>query len=342
MFDFPNMPQRPRSADYPGYSGNDQPGQRLYRTIDGNPIQPDSRIVGRGTAGGRDLALDPAGYDAIAQASTGRPIETVSSLQWPNGQFAVTYRNADGTPRLIEIADDVAAASIDYLRAHENGHALDFFTAPSGREIPSLDVEKQLRRIYNDGNNTDRSMVGREAFIGYSKPPPVGIVSPETRGYLPGHVEAELWAEAARAYLSNPNYIKSVAPEVAAILREAVNNHPVLSRALTLNVGGIPIPLAPLPDTLQQVRLPGGASVAPLSDLMIQAMRTNAPPPAVRPPLGPEWAGEYHATYQDASTPEFAARVAREAQQHAERIEAKRIETERRWWEQAYAEGRAV
>lgn len=48
-------------------------------------------------------------------------------------------------------------------------------------------------------------------------------------------------AEAIRVYLINPNYIKSIAPELAERIRRAVNTHPDLSKHIQFNQG------APLP-----------------------------------------------------------------------------------------------
>jgi hypothetical protein len=61
-------------------------------------------------------------------------------------------------------------------------------------------------------------------------------------------------AEAIRAYLADPNYIKTVAPKTAAAIREAVNSNPRLSKILQFNTiaglaakngidsGSLPIP----------------------------------------------------------------------------------------------------
>jgi hypothetical protein len=41
--------------------------------------------------------------------------------------------------------------------------------------------------------------------------------------------------EAIRAYLADPNYLKTVAPKTAARIREAVNTHPTLSKIIQFN-----------------------------------------------------------------------------------------------------------
>lgn len=42
-------------------------------------------------------------------------------------------------------------------------------------------------------------------------------------------------AEAIRAYLVDPNYIKTVAPDLAAAIRDAVNSDPTLAPVIQFN-----------------------------------------------------------------------------------------------------------
>jgi len=49
---------------------------------------------------------------------------------------------------------------------------------------------------------------------------------------------AELWAEAIRAYKQDPNYMKTVAPNAAALIREHWNSNPTLRRILHFNSVG--------------------------------------------------------------------------------------------------------
>lgn len=65
---------------------------------------------------------------------------------------------------------------------------------------------------------------------------------PRDLGYPALEEPKELWAEAIRAYMADPNYIKSVAPKTAAAIREAVNANPRLSSHIQFNTrGGAPI-----------------------------------------------------------------------------------------------------
>jgi hypothetical protein len=48
-------------------------------------------------------------------------------------------------------------------------------------------------------------------------------------------------AEAIRAYMADPNYLKTVAPKTAAIIRAAVNSHPTLSKIIQFNAIAAPV-----------------------------------------------------------------------------------------------------
>ena len=58
---------------------------------------------------------------------------------------------------------------------------------------------------------------------------------PKDKGYSKPRVPFELVAEAIRAYLTNPNYFKTVAPNAAAAIRAMVNSHPELSKWIQFN-----------------------------------------------------------------------------------------------------------
>jgi len=61
----------------------------------------------------------------------------------------------------------------------------------------------------------------------------------------------EYMAEAIRAYMADPNYIKTVAPQTAARIRQYVNSEPRLNHVIQFNSGVSPLP-------------PAGTSLAPV------------------------------------------------------------------------------
>ena len=100
--------------------------------------------------------------------------------------------------------------------AHEFGHVIDELTL----DIDAAGIKKELRRVYSDLNKPYRS---GKAF------------GPEHGGYRGDDVDRELVAESIRAYLQDPNYIKTAAPKTAARLRAMVNADPRVNKTIQLN-----------------------------------------------------------------------------------------------------------
>jgi hypothetical protein len=87
--------------------------------------------------------------------------------------------------------------------------------------IPTKRLDKELRGLYNTLNT------GQERTR--------HLMGPEHAGYPAEEVPGELIAEAIRAYLQNPNYLKTAAPKTAAAIRKAVNGNPELNRWIQFN-----------------------------------------------------------------------------------------------------------
>jgi hypothetical protein len=124
--------------------------------------------------------------------------------------------------------------------AHETSHAIEHAIVGDDnwlrlRGLNPAAHEGDLRRICNDLHNPDRSQVGAKAYNGPNQPLPPNIVSPETDGYVGHDIGRELFATAFRAYMRAPNYIKSVAPDLAAAIRATVNEDPTLSKIIQFN-----------------------------------------------------------------------------------------------------------
>lgn len=92
----------------------------------------------------------------------------------------------------------------------------------------------ELRAVYNSLNNPNRTLDKSDAAA-WSKP-----FRPESLRYEGADVPRELMAEAIRAYMTDPNYLKTVAPKTAAAIRKAVNTDPRLSPTIQFNTGGLP------------------------------------------------------------------------------------------------------
>ena len=158
--------------------------------------------------------------------------------------------SGDGWLRYIQIDKDLDAQSAIRVLAHEVGHAIADRTGSVVRyekgvpvRVPPMDgLDKQLRVIYNDLNNPvlaqrRANAGGKDVDISTSRN--LRSYGPEERGYPKKEVADELWAEAIRAYMADPNYLKTVAPDVAAAIRKAVNANPSVKKIIQFNgIGG--------------------------------------------------------------------------------------------------------
>lgn len=236
MYKPPAMPQRDFRADYPTAERFADAAGRLTRDIEGNPLNA-RWIVGRRLVGGEEKAFPTPKLDALAEALTGRGPESVSRsdpghpLQGDDGGLAAQFA-PDGRfegQYGIFLADDLSKDAYLQTLGHEIGHSVDLHTAPpetradlnAGRFGTRPDdpyIEEQLYRVCRDMNAP-----GAEHF------------GPTDAGYTREQAPAELWAEAPRAYLTDPNYMKTVAPDAARVIRETWNSHPEFSRVLQFN-----------------------------------------------------------------------------------------------------------
>jgi hypothetical protein len=130
------------------------------------------------------------------------------------------------------------------ILAHMLGHILDYKAGQtsaihSNENIPGIpqdDLADELRYVYNDCNN---------AILNDARKLDPGLqphddteyqgFGPEQRACHGANARAELMAEAIRVYLQNPNYLKTVAPNVAARIRAAVNTNRNLNRIIQFN-----------------------------------------------------------------------------------------------------------
>ncbi len=142
----------------------------------------------------------------------------------------------------LEEFDERSAHSI---MAHMTGHILDYragtlrHDAVSGQAVKAIDQENidgELRYVYNDLNNISLNEArSTDPNVAPADKPEYSGFGPEQKGCLGADARAELMAESIRAYLQNPNYLKTVAPNVAARIRAAVNPHPELKYVIQFN-----------------------------------------------------------------------------------------------------------
>ena len=127
--------------------------------------------------------------------------------------------------RRIFIDRSLLAHEAGRVLPHEIGHAISDMAGsiPVDRRIA-----REIRGVYNTLNNPQRWQAS-------PKLSPALRYGPEQAGYPARDVDQELIAEAIRAYMADPNYLKSVAPKVAARIREYANPNPLTNRAIQFN-----------------------------------------------------------------------------------------------------------
>lgn len=235
MYNPPAKPLWPFEMDYPkGAPG--EPGSRLAVDVDGQPLTA-RYIAGRRVVGGPDEAFTLAELDAITQAAIGQLPEAVAQGALPRNAIGV-YRKVprpEGLRREIGVLKTLPSDTRGKAVAHEVGHMIDDLTGDYLRldqgiavnGIPQNGIKKELYQVYHDLNDPS----SRRGEI----TPRRLQTRPEDFGYRGNDIEPEYMAEALRAYLTDPNYMKTMAPGTAARLREYVRNSPQLSTILQLN-----------------------------------------------------------------------------------------------------------
>jgi hypothetical protein len=134
------------------------------------------------------------------------------------------------------------------VAAHELSHGINDLAGefvglnkPNMIPVPKGAVG-ELKAVYNDLNNS--YLAKARAQNPDVDPTKVywgtGVTPENTFGYTKTAAPAEYMAEVVRAYLANPDYLKTVAPKTAAAVREAVNSHLSLSKIIQFNtIGGL-------------------------------------------------------------------------------------------------------
>jgi len=216
-----SLPPRPFHDDYPGFVGRDDSVQ-LQTSIEGRKLDAPF-VAGRRVFGGRDEGIVGR---AVKEAAS-RLVDQVVSVPGRDlgrdlGRFSRSH-DADGTARYgIAIRRDLPKLDVPQVLAHELGHAIDQMAGV----IPSTGLTRELEQVYSD-LATGRHGRARNRTL------------PRHLGYSAEESPRELMAEAIRAYMVDPNYLKTVAPKAARRIREHVNAHPRLSKVIQFNSFGL-------------------------------------------------------------------------------------------------------
>lgn len=221
---YPPIPRPPRkfSLDYSKEALFDATGNlrkdvvddagNLLKDIEGRPLTA-KYVVGRRRLGEKDRGLSTDDIYSILGKDLNAVIYPVHPKDLIRGNIAETEMHK---PPHVRFWADLPTDQIDTTMAHELGHILEEL----GGRIESNGLEDELNLLYSELNT------------GRSGPP---LYLPEMKGYSAYMAPREKGAEAFRAYGTDPNMIKTVAPKTAAKAREIVNSDPFLSKILQLN-----------------------------------------------------------------------------------------------------------
>ena len=221
IFDPKPTAQRPFNADYPqGAAGPD--GSRLTFDIDGRPITA-QYVAGRRVGGGVDEAIPRGDSLRIADLlgiRRGAVPRSGPDLKGDAGRYI------GGPDRRIFVDQSLQGDQAARVFEHELGHGIDDLVfgvlGPGGSRIPTKGLSKELSRVYEDLNTAGWFKPGRG-------------MTPKGQGYAASQTDSELMAEAVRAYMRDPNYLKTIAPNTAARIREYVNANQNLNKTIQFN-----------------------------------------------------------------------------------------------------------
>lgn len=232
LYNPPDKTPRAFADDYRNGAVTDEAG-RIKFGIDGHPLTAPF-IAGRssaGVGGGVDEAIPAAQFNALAEAITGRQPEAVASrlLRGDAGQMKkYPLPDGSGTGYQIYVDKTLKPGAVPRIIAHEISHAIDEIAG----QIPVDGLTREISPIYNLlATGQDRAKK---------------LTLPQHLGYGGENIPRELMAEAIRAYMTNPNYLKEVAPRTATRIREYVNANPRLKSVIQFNsaAGAIGLGLA--------------------------------------------------------------------------------------------------
>jgi hypothetical protein len=227
IYDPPEIPQRPFEADYKdGAKGKFDEHGNLTHDMEGRELRAPF-VVGRRVVGGEDQAFSPAQLDPLAEGLTGKASETLPSREIGGDAGRVTTRTDRRSGRSdydISLSRDNTPTQAPRVLAHEVAHVIDLIAG----KIDQTDIKNDLQRIYHNLNDGSWRRLKDDT-------PRRLQTTPESNGYSREKAPRELMAEAIRAYLANPNYIKEIAPKVAERIRKAWNEHPEGSKVVQFN-----------------------------------------------------------------------------------------------------------
>ena len=261
--DPPAVPPRPIELDYPNGVVSDAEGQylekekgRILLDMEGRPLYA-KFIAGHRNTNVPERGLTPKEVEQVATGLTRGHVYDVNPKDLPPGvgsQIVGLNDPRTGARNAYAIAMDRTLSSEQRAKvlAHETGHGVDDFAHHNPRDmlwdvargIKTKGLEGELKRVYSD----------MQLVKGLDR------VHPKDFDYPRDDWMPEMVAEAIRAYMASPSYMKTFAPKTAAAIREAVNSNSRLSQLIQFNAlaGGAAFGLGEMQNQTAQDQSSGG------------------------------------------------------------------------------------
>ncbi|ABQ70791.1 hypothetical protein Swit_4453 [Rhizorhabdus wittichii RW1] len=215
IYDPPVKKPRDFALDYPKGAGADVTG-RLRYTIEGEPLGQ-GQVAGRQKIGAADKPIGHEGILSLGTRLTREGVSRVPTEALGGGSGITEIEKYSRAPYAIKISDSLSKKEEKRVLGHEVGHVIHTVAG----EFPVDGLGDELGHIFST------LATGREnASV---------LTTPRNFGYPEDEWADEYMAEAIRAYMTNPNYMKTVAPKTAARIRQHVNSHPKLKDVIQFN-----------------------------------------------------------------------------------------------------------
>ncbi len=242
--DPPILPQRPFSDDYPNGAVADRAG-KLLEDMEGRKLTA-KFVAGRRFEGQPDVALNHGDIAQVAEGLMKRKHQLVPRNQMGGslGMFDSEDMADGGWKFRIRVADDLHPRDVTRVLAHETGHLIDYLA----NTIPTRGLEHELGPLYDSLIKNKKSTGERWR--------------PQDFRYSDEQAPFEYMAEALKTYETNPNTMKTMAPETAARIRSHVNDNPYLRNIIQFNGKILPY-AAPVGVAYQQFAEPDDEKPVP-------------------------------------------------------------------------------
>lgn len=225
--DLPKQRQMPIETYYGGRMPETDHRGRLTHTPEGDPLVA-PLIVGRIDAG-RDRTLSPRQMDNVINSFTRKRWERADeSNDYLEEDLGVTYGDPRKKfPTQVLINRHLRGRQAESIKAHEFGHVVRKVTQPEPRGLVYPPIPDKY------GNDAARAY--HHLNTGKAHRENQKLYGPVDRDPDEKYPVEEIFAEAMRAYLTDPNAFKTLYPAMGEFVRKVVNRNPDLRKVIQFN-----------------------------------------------------------------------------------------------------------